>query len=226
MDLLTHKCIGGLILLVLATAAHAVPVSVANFSFESPAPAPLGSVTDWTAPAGGVDLGNAAFGFPSGSADGSQHLFLQLPGFGGTDPSSAQTNAGTIGNATAGTYTLTVAAGRRTNDSGVTDGDYIIELLAGSSVIGSFTFSDPLANWSPDSWNDISAVGAITTGSSLIGQDLGIRLSVTGGPSGGGQQGQFDNVRLHFTAVPAPASLALLVLGLGVIGAKRRALTR
>jgi len=121
-----------------AVSVQAAAISVPNFSFEDPETSGfLAGVTDWTTSGGGSSGGvsNFSFGFTA-AADGTQYHYLNLTGFGGPDTNSTQSNAGLIGSAQAGTYTLTVAGGRRNNDA-TTDGSYLIELLSGGSVIGS-----------------------------------------------------------------------------------------
>jgi len=186
--------------------ASAVIVPVPNFSFESPAGGVgnpnAGAATGWTAnggaPSGGVSY--FSFGFPA-AAEGTQYHWLNLPGFGGPDPSVTQSNAGSIGAANAGTYTLTVAGGRRDNGA-TTDGSYVVELLAGGTVIGSQTVNDPFTTYAPGTWNDITAVAVVGPTDPALGQDLSIRLSVFNGTGGSRSQGQFDHVRLTFDPVP------------------------
>ena len=188
----------------LLSTAHAVSVAVPNPSFESPnaAGGPNGGqATDWTANGGAGTGGVSHFsiGFTA-AATGVQYHWLNLPDFLGPNPSITQSNAALIGNAQAGTYTLTVAGGRRSNNA-TTDGSYVIELLAGGSVIGSQTVVNPSTAYALDSWNDITAVAVVGASDPAVGQDLTIRLSVYNGTGGIKSQGQFDNVRLDFVAL-------------------------
>jgi hypothetical protein len=150
------------------------------------------------------------------AAQGTQYLYLNLPGFGGPNPSSAISNPTLIGSAALGTYTLTVAGGKRLNGA-TTDGSYLIELLAGASVIGSQTVVNPLSAYVAGTWNDITATAILTAGSGALGQDLAIRLSAFNNGSGG-TQGQFDNVRLDFEAAAVPEPTTSLLIGTGVLG--------
>ncbi len=134
--------------LCLASAsAQAVELDVPNFSFEDPAAD--GPATNWVSNGAG---GTASFvyGFTSAS-DGVQYHYLNLADLSGPNPSVTQSNPGLIGAAKVGTYTLTVAGGRRNNDA-TTDGSYVIELLAGGVVIGSTTVNDPFNTYAPDTW--------------------------------------------------------------------------
>ena len=207
------------IIALFVPAANAAPLPVPNYSFESPSQ--FNPATGWTPNGlGGVANAISANGFTA-PADGNQYHFLNLPTFGGPNPSSTQSDAGLIGNAMAGTYTLTVAAGRR-GDGQTTDGSYLIELLAGGDVIGSETFDDPLNNFAPNSWNDLTAIAVVNAADIAFGQDLSIRLTAIAGPNNS-QQGQFDNVRLDFepatTSVPEPMSICLWsLLGMACLG--------
>lgn len=213
-------------LLVIPISVAAVPISVPNFSFEAPdAPSDQFSPTsidDWNHP-GRAGVDPFTFGFSAnGNPDGTQHLFLQLPSFGGTDPNWAMTNEGLIGIANPGQYTLTVAGGRRDNGA-TTDGSYLIELMSSGLVIASQLFLDPLNNWAAGSWNDMTAFVDLGFTDLGVGGDLAVRLSASAGQNNN-TQAQFDNVRLDFVAaVPAPATLALFGLGLtGLIFMSRK----
>lgn len=209
-----------------AAPALAVPITVANFSFENPGG--VGPPTDWTvtSPSGGAEpVGGGSF---TAAAHGSQYLYLNLPDFGGPNPSFAVSNFGLIGSAAVGTYTLTVAGGRRSNGA-TTDGSYVVELLAGGSVIGSQTVLDPFNSYAADTWNDITAMAILNAGSGFVGQDLAIRLSAFNGTGTDlRDQGQFDNVRLDFEAAAVPEATTSLLLGTGVLAliASRRRKSR
>jgi hypothetical protein len=60
-----------------------------------------------------------------------------------------------------------------------------------------------------------ATVPTVQAGDSWVGQRLGIRLQVSGGPSSGGYW-EIDNVRLTATSiVPEPSSWALAIVGVG-----------
>ena len=204
----------------VASPALALSIGVPNFSFENPNQnVTFPPATGWT-PNGGAGFGGVAnavaHGFvTNGADDGAQYHFLNLSfNNGGPDPSFTQSNATLIGNAAAGTYTLTVAGGRR-DDGKTTDGQYLIELLAGTSVIASQTLNDPLNTIASGTWTDIVALGVVNLGDAEVGQDLTIRLTASDGPNNQ-TQGQFDNVRLDFAVIPEPSTL--LLTGLGIVG--------
>lgn len=205
----------GIVLTPFTLQAGLLPIN--NFSFEeltvggntSP-----NSVAGWTHDGvAGSDPGT--FGFAN-SAEGSRHLYLQLPGFGGDSPTTISTNAGSIGAAKAGTYTLTVAGGRRNNNA-TTTGSYLIELFSGSVLLAANTVLDPLNTWASGSWNDMTASIFLGQNDSNLGGDLSVRLSATGE-----LQAQFDNVRLDFVEASAPSVFALLGLGLTILLVSRR----
>ena len=202
---------------MLVASAQAAPVTVPNFSFENPG---SGSATDWTSGNASIGVDPFTSGFTSAS-DGVQFHYLNLTGFGGVSPQFTESNPTLIGNVVAGTYTLTVAGGRRNNGTATTDGLYIIELLAGGNVIGTQTVVDPFNSYASDSWNDITAVAFIPEGDAAIGTDITIRLTATDGANNQ-TQGQFDNVRLDYVAIPTPAPTlnewVLILLALVLIG--------
>lgn len=99
-------------------------------------------------------------------------------------------------------------------------------MLAGGAVIGSQSFADPLNNFAPGSWNDLTAVAALASGDAAVGQDLTIRLTAVAGANNA-MQGQFDNVRLDFVAassaaVPEPTSMVLWAMLAGPYAFVRR----
>lgn len=205
----------GLVLAPFTLQAGLVPID--NFSFEAMtvgSNTSANSVTGWTHDGvAGSDPGS--FGFTN-SAEGSRHLYLQLPGFGGESPTAITTNAGSIGVANAGTYTLTVAGGRRNNNA-TTTGSYIIELFSGSVLLAANTVLNPRDTWASGSWNDMTASIFLGLNDLNLGGDLSVRLSATGD-----LQAQFDNVRLDFVEASAPSVFALLGLGFTVLLVSRR----
>jgi hypothetical protein len=214
-------------LLLTCGLAQASEVVVPNFSFETPVfdgnePQPQ-VATGWTPNSlGGVDPYSSGF---TASDDGVQHHYLNLPDYGGSNPSYTESNATLIGTAKPGTYTLTVAAGRRAS---TTDGTYVIELRAGGVVIATETVNDPYNTYANDSWHDMTAIAELDRISFAIGQDLTIRLIATENSGGDLSQGEFDTVRLDFVSsetAPVPTLsnwlLSVLALLLATFGLKQ-----
>ncbi len=200
--------------LVTASAlAAATPLTIVNASFESDTvfSSEIGS-TGWST---GVLSGWDVTGetgvwnprtptyFPGGIPDGINVAFSN----GGN---ISQTLSAVLDNSTR--YSLSVAVGTRTD---VAAQNYSIELLAGGVLIASI--SNPVT---PPSYSGTFQVATLnfTSGESelLAGQALGIRF-VSGGP-----QVDYDNVTLsaeNLAAVPEPTSYAMLLAGLGLMGA-------
>jgi len=101
-------------------------------------------------------------------------------------------------------YTLTVAVGNRL-DGFTSNGQYTIQLDAGSTVLATVTGSN--SSITPGTFMDV--VLTYTTGGTVTPGDLAIVLSTSG------SQSNFDNVRL---AVPEPSSLSLMLVGLAFAG--------
>ncbi len=196
--------------------ASAVPVTVPNFSFESPAQGSGGvgggSPTSWTlAGSGGVYRPNSDFSSTNplpAPADGNQYAFLEAP----TSGASASVTSGVLGTVDANTiYTLTAAIGNRNNAVRMAD-DYLIELLVDGSPVASNTLLDGYSNIPAGTFVDLVAGYQ----SSVAGGDLSIRLTHSSNDATF-RQGAFDNIRLDALQVPEPPSLAIWGL-FGLVG--------
>lgn len=209
-----------------ASLSQASPVTIVNASFEDSSVVnySCGSPNGWT-----LSTANTGACFAGGLFGGVFHPSNYLP-VGGDPPNvgagfiAGATGARTawmeqVGNmlqtlgdsAAAGTYTLSVDVGDRAD---LNQDNYGIALLVGGSTVQSQSWNG--ANISGGGW----LTRTITWTANAGGGALGIRLS----DLGGGQEVQFDNVRLDFAAaVPEPGSLALVSVALlGLVAARRR----
>jgi hypothetical protein len=198
--------------LVLAPAAPAAFIPIANAGFENPALANNAFTTTvapgWTQGAGvgatGVHnppaihyLGEAPEGSNVAYTNFTRAIFQTL---------SATLQAGS-------TYTLTVLVGDRLD---VGFAGYAVELLAGSTVVASDTNGFVPANGAFQLSTVTYTAGA---GDPFAGQVLGIRLRATA--AAGNPQAAFDDVKLFEEpgeVVPVPAPPAAVLFGLGFAG--------
>lgn len=201
--------------------AHAAPITVGNFSFETDPANAAGAVnvpTGWTAfndaNFSGTINGNFP-GNPPGNlpapADGTQYFAINE---GPSDPTGGIfQDVGALQADT--TYTLTVAIGLR-SDFGAGSANPglgspgIISLINGAGNTGTLLSSTTGAPTVSGTFEDFST--SFTTGASVSG-DLTIELSLAPAST---FQADFDNVRLDGSAaaVPEPSTYALLGIGL------------
>jgi len=209
---------------LLSTSALAVPVTVGNFSFESPtlAPQPGGIAPGVVGAPWGFLAGPTAFGtwaVPPAiatPANGTQVLYI------GGGSGVLQTNLGAVSAST--TYTLTVAVGRRADAEPGTV--YTLELWAGGQQLG--VFSGSTVGGTGGTLTDQTL--SVTTLATVPSGQLEIHLT-GGATSDTAGQSLLDNVRLDVGGgvtppppggVPEPATMALLGSGLAVFGFMRR----
>lgn len=210
--------IGAVLLMALATAAQAIPISITNAGFEDPVlldggifgPTPPG----WTVLAdccGPTGVFNATVSsFFDEAPEGENTAFTN-----GT--SLSQTLASALAANT--TYTLQVEVGNPANVFGFNG--YVIELFAGSILL-----VDDGTSAAPNKGLFSTATILFMTDADPLGlgQNLEIRLS---GKVGGGllTQVHFDDVRLNAStigSVPEPTTLTIFTLGLLGLGVARR----
>jgi hypothetical protein len=103
------------------------------------------------------------------------------------------------------TYTLQVDVGFRTDLTN----DGTVALVVGSNTI----YATGTSNQHSGNWYNWTAIYTATAADA--GQSISIVLS---NPTIGGDQGDYDNVRLTDNATPLPAALPLFATGLGVMG--------
>jgi hypothetical protein len=181
--------------------AFSVTIPIANPSFEAPSTDSVASsITSWviSGPGGaGVwDINTDPQGFWTVPApDGSQIAFA-------SSAPLATSSLATIGQVL-GTpleanrqYTLTGQVG---HPAGLGTATYTVELLAGGNLLAFVADTGPETTFEP------FVVTFDSTGSAFVGQLLEIRLLSNFAQTG------FDDIQL--TAVPEPATLALMVLG-------------
>jgi hypothetical protein len=221
----------GLVCLPLASReAHAVPINVPDFSFETDPVADGSSEilnTAWIAtntssgnarnlnPIGFIFPGSDGAGVPAGG-DGPQIAYI-------TGNASFQSRASLANVQADSCYSLTVALG----DSNLYDpGNLRIGFLIGDAFVTGGDISLPQAvsaNYSPEgAFTDFTFSYNSTTA------DVGKSLKVFFGQTAIGSSNSdvsFDNVRLSVVPTPEPSTYAMMALGLValcVLGAKRK----
>ena len=218
-------------LLGTVSTTHAASIAVINSSFESPVTSDYvninGGLPGWSAPASVntyVVKNGGLVSFTSG-VTGNQALFFEPYADGGN--SYVYQNTGEA--FAAGTYTMTVDIGYGLGFA--TDG-------------GDATANFQLLSYDGSTYN--YSVGAATTVSaatlaghngnllaytytlnldgteSFIGDDVVIFLQAQTTTPGTFQNVSYDNVRLDFTAIPEPSSVAMLLGGIGALTLLRR----
>ncbi|MBL9127470.1 MAG: hypothetical protein JNL97_07485 [Verrucomicrobiales bacterium] len=216
------------------SSALAAPISVPNFSFESPdivdGQAIL-SFPGWTAGGAGFnqfatwDFDNAAYpgalgdnGPLPGSSHGGQAVAIGIQSKASVGHLTSEA-LGVVADNTS--YTLTIAIGNPLNfpvpDFSaiqlLVDGNVVSSSSVASGSIPDGTFTDFTTSFSTAPAND-----------PLSGGVLGIRLQASGDSSEvaiGDWQAHFDNVRLDATTVPEPSARDLVVVAVVCLGMAR-----
>jgi hypothetical protein len=201
--------------------ATAAPVTVPNFSFESP-DAPDGTstetFTDWTVTifrAGDAFVFDPA-GSPPANGDGAQYADLVTQGISGPSTFVTLVSAASLLTIEANTtYTLTIAVAQ---PSPAEHQNSTYSLFAGStSAASAFT------NNAPATFTDFStSFTTAPSGDPLVGQPLTVELRLSGSSGSGFSFGTlFDNVRVDATAAPEPSALLMGCTGLVALGMRR-----
>lgn len=210
----TLRLAAAMTLVAAAASATALPVSIANHSFEDPSLVDggftVGTVTGWTV-FGTSGVFNPTVGqLAQGPTDGFQVAYSNNTGLALTQDLAATLMANTF-------YSLMVDVQSRTD--GVTHKSSTLQLRTVTDDILASATVGPLAGGTNFLLTANFSASAFDVN---LGKNLRIALI-----SGGGQS-DWDNVRLDATpllVVPEPSSFLLALVGMGlagVVGAKRR----
>jgi hypothetical protein len=222
------KSVATALALILTTvAANATPITVPNYSFETPS-ASVATSTNFTVLPGWVFNVKAAsqFGTASiasnfsnfGTSSGRFYATINNDAVNVTDTISSAAALATITPLTE--YTLTVALGNENkSDSSLygAPGNLSFSLLANGVVFATETV--PNGTIPNGTFEDFSITYSTPASASIIGENLTVQLA-TLPQQGSAYQPAFDNVRLDATQidppamVPEPATWTLMLAGL------------
>lgn len=215
---------------LVSTSASATPITVANFSFETPDKGTSGfqgcPISGWTCNPNNSSVGVYAPVNPTQyekGLDGLPGLIIVPDGkqagyIAAANGSLSQDTTALIANAT--TYTLSAYIGRRKDDGFNAAISGSINLTHNGVVFATLNMTSPAQQ---GFWLDHTLTFTTTSANSaFFGQTLGIQfIDFTA------SQLNIDNVRLSYAAVaqqsvPEPATLTLFGLGAVALGAMRR----
>lgn len=195
---------------------HAAAVFIKNSSFEQDRLSDGGYIIT-TSPSGWSSGGNAGWQNPTSAIfqtvpDGVQTGFIGGGGGPSRGAMSQILGEGVVANSR---YTLSVDVGRRPD---ILLDDFVVELFSGGTLLtsGSFTNADIAAGEFKNLVLTYDSTAALT-------DPLRILFRATG-TSSDYRQVNFDNIKLDYvtTAVPEPASWAMMIVGIGMTGSMLR----
>jgi hypothetical protein len=228
---ITLACMTALLVPALAENGHATPITITNANFQTgTAGQGTGELSFWDSSTNATDQynpyefnggnegnewyvganpstdpANGGPGYPGIQGEYLGYIYNQ-----GSDVSLSQTLSATLQANT--TYTMTVDVGARNGPFPFNAfGGALIELYAGSTEIGSATYTTQTVGTFVE---DTLTVDSSGVDPSLIGQALQVQLHTAASGSTDFQNVSLDATADGASALPEPASIALLLSGL------------